>query len=262
MSEGLASWPAGTLAPAPGAAPVGRMLAAQTATELRLTLRRGESVLLTLVIPLVLLVLFAGVPLVDLGPGRRVDFLVPGLLALAVVSTAFTGQAIATGYERHCGVLKRLGATALPRWALVLAKTAAVLAVEVLQVLLLALVGLALGWSPHGSAAGVLVLVVLGTAAFSGLGLLLAGTLRAEVTLAGANLVYVLLLVLGGVVFPLTRFPAGLRSALGLLPVTALSDGLRAVLRAGSSVPLHSLVVLAGWALGALALAALTFRWE
>ena len=255
-------WPTGALAPAPGAAPVARMLAAQMATELRLTLRRGESVLLTLVIPVVLLVLFAGVPLVDLGPGRRVDFLVPGLLALAVMSTAFTGQAIATGYERQYGVLKRLGATALPRWALVLAKTAGVMAVELLQVLVLALVGLALGWSPHGSVASVLLLIVLGTAAFSGLGLLMAGTLRAEVTLAAANLVYVLLLVVGGVVFPLTRFPAGVRSVIDLLPVTALSDGLRAVLRLGAGVPLHDLAVLAVWAVAALAAAALTFRWE
>ncbi|MDQ6650688.1 MAG: ABC transporter permease [Actinomycetota bacterium] len=255
-------WPAGALAPAAGAAPLGRMLAAQTATELRLTLRRGESVLLTLVIPVVLLVLFAAVPLVDLGPGRRVDFLVPGLLSLAVMSTAFTGQAIATGYERHYGVLKRLGATALPRWALLVAKTAAVLAVEVLQVVVLAVVGLALGWRPHGSVVGALLLVVLGTAAFSGLGLLMAGLLRAEVTLAAANLVYVLLLVVGGVVFPLTKFPPGVRSALVLLPVTALSDGLRAVLRAGEGMPLHALVVLVVWAVGSLTLAALTFRWE
>ena len=128
--------------------------------------------------------------------------------------------------------------------------------------LVLALVGLALGWSPHGSVASVLLLIVLGTAAFSGLGLLMAGTLRAEVTLAAANLVYVLLLVVGGVVFPLTRFPAGVRSVIDLLPVTALSDGLRAVLRLGAGVPLHDLAVLAVWAVAALAAAALTFRWE
>ena len=249
------------LAPAPGRAPLGRMLAAQTGMELRLTLRRGESLLLTLVIPLVLLVLFTAVPLVDID-GERVDFLVPGLLALAVMSTAFTGLAIATGYERQYGVLKRLGASPLPRWVLLAAKTLGVVAVEVIQAALLMGVGLALGWDPQGSAVAVLVLVVLGTAAFAGLGLLMAGTLRAEATLAGANLVYLLLLVGGGVIFPLDDFPAGVRDALELLPITALADGLRDVLQDGAALSGKAVAVLAGWAAVSLAAAAALFRWE
>lgn len=252
---------AGTFAPRPGAAPLPRIVAAQTAMELRLLLRNGEQLLLTVIIPTLLLALFASVPVVEM-PKPRVDYLVPGVLALAVLSTAFTGQAIATGFERRYGVLKRLGATPLPRWGLLAAKTLAVLAVEALQVALLVGVGFALGWSPHGSGAPVAGLLVLGTAAFSGLGLLMAGTLRAEATLAAANLVYIVLLALGGVVFPVDRFPAGLRHAVEWLPVTALSDGLRAVLRHGASVPAHDWWTLAGWAVAALVAAALTFRWE
>ncbi|HET7408300.1 MAG TPA: ABC transporter permease [Mycobacteriales bacterium] len=252
---------AGTFAPRPGAAPLPRIVAAQTAMELRLLLRNGEQLLLTVIIPTLLLALFAAVPVVEM-PKPRVDYLVPGVLALAVLSTAFTGQAIATGFERRYGVLKRLGATPLPRWGLLAAKTLAVLAVEALQVALLIGVGFALGWSPHGSGAPVAGLLVLGTAAFSGLGLLMAGTLRAEATLAAANLVYIVLLALGGVVFPVDRFPAGLRHAVEWLPVTALSDGLRAVLRHGASVPAHDWWTLAGWAVAALVAAALTFRWE
>ncbi|MFD7733693.1 ABC transporter permease [Kitasatospora phosalacinea] len=251
------------LTPRPGAAPVGRMLLAQTALETRMLLRNGEQLLLTVVIPTVLLVLFSAVDVVTVeGPGERVDFLAPGLLALAVMSTAFTGQAIATGFERRYGVLKRLGATPLPRWALLSAKTGCVLVTELLQVLLLSGIALALGWSPHGNPLTVLLLLVLGTAAFSGLGLLMAGTLRAEATLAGANLVFVLLLLAGGVVVPLSKFPDAVRPVLELLPVSALSDGLRSVLQLGGGVPWADLGVLAAWSVLGLAAAARFFRWE
>lgn len=197
----------GTHVPRPGAAPVGRMIAAQTVLETRMLLRNGEQLLLTVIIPSLLLVLFSTVDIVDTGADAAVDFLAPGVLALAVMSTAFTGQAIATGFERRYGVLKRLGASPLPRWALMTSKTLSVLVTEVLQVLLLAAIALGLGWSPHGGPLPVLVLLALGTAAFSGLGLLMAGTLRAEATLAAANLVFLLLLVGGGVIVPLDRFP-------------------------------------------------------
>ncbi|MCD0483125.1 ABC transporter permease [Streptacidiphilus sp. ASG 303] len=239
------------------------MLLAQTALETRMLLRNGEQLLLTAVIPTVLLVLFSAVDVVDTtGPGRRVDFLAPGLLALAVMSTAFTGQAIATGFERRYGVLKRLGASPLPRWALLTAKTGCVLVTEVLQVALLSVVALALGWSPHGNPFAVAALLVLGTAAFSGLGLLMAGTLRAEATLAAANLVFVLLLLAGGVVVPLEKFPSAVRGVLELLPISALSDGLRAVLQHGAALPAGDLAVLAVWAVLGLGAAARFFRWE
>ncbi len=245
----------------PGRGSYASMVRAQTRTELVLTLRRGESVLLTLLIPLGLLVFFSLVDVLPRGGARGVDFLVPGVLALAVMSTAFTGQAIATAFERSYGVLKRLGATPLPRWALLAGKTLAVLAVEVLQVALIVAVGYALGWHPHGNPGSVLLLVVVGTAAFSGLGLLMAGLLRAELTLAAANGLYLVLLLLGGVVFPAAQLGAleGLSRA---LPTGALSHGLRAVLLTGSGLPGADLLVLLGWAVALLALAARTFRWE
>ena len=252
--------------PAPEAAPVGRMLAAQTRMELRLSLRNGEQVLLTLLIPLLLTVLLALEPFLGDGDGgRRIDFVVPGVLALAITSAAFTGLAIGTGFERKYGVLKRLGATALPRSVLLLGKTGAVLCIELLQVALVGGLGLALGWRPTGGAvavAGTVLLVVAGTAAFAGLGLLLAGSLRAEATLAAANLAWFLLLFFGGVLFPLDRFPAGLASVLEFLPTAALADGLRDVLRDGAGLPVQSLLTLAVWALLAFGAAAATFKWE
>ncbi|GAB2949725.1 ABC transporter permease [Nonomuraea fastidiosa] len=248
--------------PAPGAAPFPRMVLAQAGAELRATLRNGEQLLLTLIIPVLLLIGFSLAPLIDVGGGRRVDFLVPGVLALAVMSTAFTGQAIATGFERRYGVLKQLGATPLSRSGLMLAKTAAVVGVEVVQAVVIVAVGLALGWRPHGSFLSALLLVVVGTAAFSGLGLLMAGTLRAEATLAAANLVYLVLLGVGGVMFPLSVFPEGVRPVLEALPIGALTGGLRAVLAEGAALPLGPLAVLAAWAVLSLALVSRTFRWE
>lgn len=256
-----------TYAPLPGAAPLRSMLLAQTALEVRMVLRNGEQLLLTLVIPVLVLVVFGSVELMDLGDrSERMDYLVPGVLALAVISTAFTGLAIGTGFERRYGALKRLGSTPLPRGALLAAKGLAVLCVEALQVALLCGVGLAFGWEPRGSAPGsalsALALVLAGTAAFAALGLLMAGTLRAEATLAAANLVYLLLLVTGGIAVPLDRFPDVARPALELLPAGALADGFRDVLRDGAGLPLAPLLVLAAWATVAGLLAVRTFRWE
>jgi ABC-2 type transport system permease protein len=253
-------------APAPGAAPMRQMIAAQAGLETRTLLRNGEQLLLVLIIPLLLLAAFSLEPLVNFGAGlSRVDFLTPGIIALAVMSTAFTSQAIATGFERRYGVLKRLGATPLSRVGLIAAKTATVIAVELLQGVLIIAVGLAIGWRPDASPAAIGVaplLVVLGTAAFSGLALLMAGTLRAEATLAGANLVYIVLLGVGGVVFPLTKFPASARSALELLPTGALSTGLRDVMQQHTVFPVGNTVTLAVWAVVAITLAARLFRWE
>jgi ABC-2 type transport system permease protein len=256
----------GRLSPAPGAAPMRQMIAAQAALEARTLLRNGEQLTLTLIIPLLLLTAFSLEPLVSFGGGyTRIGFLTPGVIALAVMSTAFTSQAIATGFERRYGVLKRLGATPLSRTGLIAAKTGTVIAVELLQAVIIILVALGLGWSPDAGPAAVAVvpfLVLLGTAAFSGFALLLAGTLRAEATLAAANLIYVVLLGVGGVVFPLTKFPAGARPLLELLPTGALSTGLRDVLAAGAVFPARDAVALAVWAAAGITLAARSFRWE
>ncbi|MFD6436444.1 ABC transporter permease [Streptomyces venezuelae] len=259
---------AGTYTPKPGAAPLPRMIAAQAVLETKMLLRNGEQLLLTVIIPTLLLVLFSAVDIVAVptetagGKGEAVDFLAPGILALAVMSTAFTGQAIATGFERRYGVLKRLGASPLPRWGLMTAKTLSVLVTEVLQVVLVTVIAFALGWSPHGNPFAVLLLLVLGTAAFSGLGLLMAGTLKAEATLAAANLVFLLLLMGGGVIVPLDKFPDAAQTLLGLLPISALSDGLRDVLQHGAGMPWGDLGILAVWAVLGLGAAAKFFRWE
>jgi ABC-2 type transport system permease protein len=241
------------------------MVGAQAGLELRTLLRNGEQLVLTLIIPVLLLAAFSQENLVSYGPGRRIDFLAPGILALAVLSTAFTSQAIATGFERRYGVLKRLGTTPLSRRGLISAKTLTVLVVEVLQSVLIVAVALGLGWQPHGGAAAVasvILLMIVGTAAFSGLGLLLAGTLRAEATLAAANLLYLVMLGIGGVVFPLTKFPPSAQPILRLLPAGALSTGLRSVLQYGSGLPVRDLLVLVVWAVAGIALAGRFFRWE
>src|SRR4051794_35118950 len=182
------------------------MIAAQARTELRLALRRGESVLITLIVPPVLLAFFGLVDLVPVASERRVDLLVPGVLALAIMSTAMVSTGIATAFERYYKVLKRLGATPLPRAGLLAAKIVSVLAIEGCQLLLILGVALLLfGWRPSGQPLLALVALLLGTCAFGGLGLLMAGTLRAEATLAVANGLYLLFLLVGGIVLPLSH---------------------------------------------------------
>jgi len=251
------------LSPAPGAAAPWRRLLAQAAMELRLTLRNGEQLLLTLVIPILLLL--AGSRSDRLvGADRPIDTLAPGVLALAILSTSFTSLAIATAFERRYGVLKRLGATPLSRGGLLGGKVLAVVALQIVQFLVLGGVALALGWRPADGATAWLwwlLLSVLGTVAFGGLGLLLAGTVRAEATLALANLVYVLLLVGGGVLLPLDRYPESLRGVLAALPSGALGEGLRDTFMTGSPGTVV-VVVLAAWAAVAAVAAGRWFRWE
>jgi ABC-2 type transport system permease protein len=238
------------------------MLFAQTRMELRLLLRNGEQVGLTLIIPL-LLEFFFNLPLLySLDSPRRIDYVVPSVLALAVISASFTGLAIGTGFERKYAVLKRLGATALPRQLLLLGKTCAVLILQLVQAILICGFGLLLGWRPAGTGPWAVLLIVLGTACFGGLGLLLAGTVRAEITLAAANLVWLVLLFAGGIAIPLSRYPAGVARVLHYLPSAALADGLHQVLQTGTGLPVRPVLILLAWAALALPAAARWFRWE
>jgi ABC-2 type transport system permease protein len=241
-----------------------KALTSQVSAELRLTLRRGDAVLLNLAIPVGLLVFFSLVDVLPKPAGVKhpVQFLAPGVLALAVMSTAMVSLGIATGFERQYGVLKRLGATPLGRPRLLAAKMTSVLAIETVQVVAIIGVALLLGWDPGGPVALTVPAVLLATAAFAGLGLLMAGALKAEVTLAGANGLYLLLLLLGGMVFPLTKLPNGLRDVAQALPAGALSDALHGALTSGASVPGRAWLVLAIWAVAAPLAAARTFRWE
>jgi ABC-2 type transport system permease protein len=241
--------------------------AAQVEAETYMTLRRGETLLLTVGIPVAFLVFFSTVHVVPTGGEPAVSFLVPGILSLAVMSTAMVSLGIATGFERGYGVLKRLGATPLGRPRLLGAKIVTILLVEGVQAAILVPVGYGLGWHPAGhdsaGAAGeALAAVVLATVAFGGLGLVLAGVLRAEVNLAATNGLYLVLLLVGGMVFSLDKLPGGLADAARALPAAALSDALHAALGAGGGVPVEAWVVLAVWAVAAPTAAALTFRWE
>jgi ABC-2 type transport system permease protein len=250
------------LSPRPGAAPFPRMVAAQAAMEARLMLRNGEQLLLAVVIPVI--VLIGGVQAadhIDLSLSHRpVDVFTPGVLALAIMSTAFTSLAIATGFERRYGVIKRLGSSPLPRSGLLAGKVGALLLVEVFQIAIISVVGLILGWDPANGVVGAFLAVVLGTGAFAALGLFLAGVLRAEATLAAANLIYLLLLAAGAVVLPSSSYGAFGHVTLWL-PSGALGDAMRFACLDGG-VAWRDLGVLLVWGVIGTALTARTFRWE
>jgi ABC-2 type transport system permease protein len=244
-----------------------RPLSAQTGAEVYMTLRRGETLLLTLGIPVVFLLFFSKVSVITTPTAKPVDFFVPGILALAVMSTAMVSLGIATGFERGYGVLKRLGSTPLGRPRLLGAKILTIVAVELLQAAVLLSVGAGLGWNPGGTGTSAAVpaaigAILLGSAAFAGIGLLMAGVLRAEVNLAAANGLYLVLLLLGGMIIPVSKLPSGLASFAKLLPAEALSAALHAALGSGTAPPAESWVVLVVWAVAAPIVASATFRWE
>lgn len=239
-----------------------RAVVAQTRAELALTLRRGESLLVSFAIPIGILVFFAKVDTITTDLDKPVDFLVPGVLALAVMSTAMVSLAIATGYERRYGVLKRLGSTPLSRGGLLAAKTANVIAIEIVQAVAIIVTGAALGWDASGGVVLAAVFLLLGTVAFAGIGLLMAGTLRAEATLAAANGVFLVLLFIGGMAYPLDKLPKVLEEIAKVLPAAALAESVRGALTPGVDVPGWSVIVLALWAIGAPLVAARVFRWE
>jgi ABC-2 type transport system permease protein len=261
--------PAGWFAPDPAVAPPARRVLAQARFDAAVLLRNGEQFLLMLVLPALLLVALARTHVPDLGAGRRIDVVAPGVLALAVMSTAFTGQAIGTGFDRRYGVLRLLGTTPLGRGGLIAGRALAVVAVEAVQVLVLGALAAGLGWQPRWSGLlPALVAVLAGTAAFVSLGLLLAGTLRSEAVLAAANLAWVLLLAGGGVVIPPARLGAfaGVARA---LPSGALGDALRGALQAGlpgqpagAAVRWGALAVLVAWAVAGSLAAARWFSWD
>ena len=250
------------LSPRPGAAPFPRQVAAQAGMEAKLMLRNGEQLLLAVVIPVI--VLIGGVIAsrhVDLGLSHpAVDVFTPGVLALAVMSTAFTSLAIATGFERRYGVIKRLGSSPLPRSGLLAGKIGGLLTVEVLQIAVISTVALLLGWDPAEGLAPAVLAVVLGTAAFAALGLFVAGVLRAEATLAAANLIYLLLLAGGAVVVPTSSYGA-FGHVTALLPSGALGDAMRHALINGTTA-WRDLLVLLVWAVVGTVLTARTFQWE
>lgn len=244
--------------------PLGRAVLAQTRMEVILLLRSGESLLATLGIPLGILVFFSLIDdVLPTGGQDAVDFLVPGVLAISVMSTGLVSLAIATAFERKYGVLKLLGGSPLPPWGVLAGKALAVVSVIVVQtVVIIAIATVGLGWDPRGGAAAVVLALALGAVAFSALGLLLAGTLRAEATLALANGLYLVLLLISGLMFDASELPGPLARAGLLLPSGALGEALRAALDTPARVAVGALVTVGAWGAAAGALAARTFRFE
>jgi ABC-2 type transport system permease protein len=248
----------------PRAASFGKQLLAQTRIELAMTLRQGERVLVTLFIPILLLIFFSALKIIPVTANESaVDFLLPGVLALAIMAAGMVSLGIATAYERHYGVLKRLGSSPLPRSGLILSKVISVLVLELIQIILL--VGVAMifyGWRPVGSLPLAVLAMALGTVTFAALGLAMAGGLRAEATLAGANALYLIFLLIGGGILPLDHLPGPLASLAQLLPPAALTQALQGTMIAGSAFPGGAFLTLAIWAVIILAVAIKTFKWE
>ncbi len=240
-----------------------RAYLAQVRAELLLSLRQGEQLLVSIGIPFAVLVFFSQVDVVEVtGFDQPIDFLAPGVLALAVMSSALVSLGIGTGFERWYGVLKRLGATPLGRPRLIAAKATAVLATELLQFAILIPTGLLLGFEPEPGWPAVALGTVLGTAAFAGLALLMAGTLSGPLNLALCNALYLVLLATGGMMIPFDELPGAVQAVASLLPAAALADVMIGSLSSGQQTEAMSWGVLGAWAVALPALAAWRFRWH
>jgi ABC-2 type transport system permease protein len=240
-----------------------KLLRVQLACELRVLARNGEQLLLILGIPVLLLAFFSNVDILPTAGQSSVNFLLPGIVALAIMSTAMVSLGIATGFERSYQVLKRLGATPLGVPRLVLAKALSVLVVELVQVTLLVALARSFGADLGAlNIAKLIAVIALGTFAFSGIGLSLAGRLRGEVNLAAQNALYLVLLLIGGIVFPLQDLPSWLQWVGRITPSGALADVMRDVFSATSTYGASSLVILLGWAIVAQLSAFKLFRWN
>lgn len=248
----------------PRAASFGKLLLHQARMELLMTLRQGERVMVTLFIPILLL---GGLTALNVVPVPRhenaVDVLLPGVLALAIISAGMVSLGIATAYERNYGVLKRLGSSPLTHSALIFAKIISVLALELLQTLILvACAVLFYGWHLAGSLPLALLAALLGTVVFAALGLALAGALRAPTTLVSTNTLYLLFVFIGGGFFSLDRLPGPLAALAQVLPASALTSALQSTMLTGSVFPSGAFLTLALWAIIILAVAIKTFQWE
>ncbi len=246
-----------------GAASFARQVLTQTRFEILLTLRRGENILVTLIVPVMLLIFFASLNIVPTVNGHAINFLLPGILALAIMAAGMVNLGIATAYERYYGVLKRLGSSPLPRSGLIIAKVLSILLLEVVQVVLLVGVAVVLyGWQPTGSPLLILLAMALGTVTFAAIGLAMAGALRAELTLAGANALFLLFVLLGGGILPLSHLPVPLAVVAQLLPAAALTQALQATMTNNAVFPGFAFLTLFIWAIVVLFIAIRTFQWE
>lgn len=247
-----------------------RALTAQVRAELTMLVTNSESLFLTAGIPVLFLLFFSTVHVLPTGTKHPVDFLVPGILALAVMSSSMVALSIGTGFERGYGVLKRLGTTPLGRPRLLAAKIVTVVAVELVQAVVVVAVGFGLGWHPGGAGGGggavgvgaAVAAIVLGSMGFGGIALVLAGRLKALVNLAVSNSLFVVLLLVGGMLVPLSKLPGWLAGVARALPASALADALHRALGTHLAVTTGDWVVLAVWAVAAPVAAALLFRWE
>jgi len=238
-----------------GAASPVRRITSQALFDTRNVLRNGENLLLTLVIPVAVLVIGLKTPL---DGDRDASEVLIGAIGLGVLATAFTSQAISTGFDRRYGVLCMLGLSPLGERGLLAARTIVSLLIITLQAAVLGILTWMLaGWTSTDGAqiAQSVVGVLLSVWAFTAWALFVAGALRAEATLAVSNAVFLLLMFGGGLAVPSESLPWD--SVAEWLPTGALVQAMSV-----DPVAWIPLCVLVGWALAGTVLATRYFRWE
>src|SRR4051794_8935135 len=194
-----------------------------------------------------------------------VSYFVPSILAMALMQLGIFAS-IPLVQQREKLILKRLQATPLPRWTLVVSNIAVRLVIAAVQTALIVAIGIALlGVQLTGDWPEIILVVALGAVTFVSIGYVIASFAKTEEAANGmTSIVQFPLMFLSGIFFPLEIMPSWLRSIATFMPLTYLGDALRQVMVGGVPfVPLGvDVAILGGWLIACFAISARFFRWQ
>lgn len=195
-----------------------------------------------------------------------IDFLVPGILALLIMSNNLNGVAATISSWRERGILRRLQGTPLQSTTFVASQITARMIFSSIQIVLVLLVALfVFGVHNHGSWILLILYIILGTFTFMAIGFIIASVAKnPESASPLAGLLSFFMIFLGGIFFPIRDLPVWLAPLIHVIPISYLAEAFRAIMNAGATLAelWSETLVLLAWFVGAFLISVWTFKWE